>query len=183
MAATLQVIARDGYGQASFGRIAAHAGLSSTRLISYHFAAKDELMAACVDDVIGDLSRYMGRRVGVETTSAGALRAYLEGVVEFTDAHREGMQALLQIFLSGVWVADVATVVSGPPAGGELEAILRRGQADGEFRDFDPVVMAATVQRSVEGLPFLLQTHPETDCVAWAHELVTLFDLATRRTS
>jgi AcrR family transcriptional regulator len=181
VAATIEVIAQEGYAQASFGRIAAHAGLSSTRLISYHFASKDELIAACVQDVMGELSRHMGRRVGAERTSARQLRAYIEGVVEFTDAHRDGMRALLQLFLAGAWAADLAAEVTGSPAGGELEAILRRGQADGEFRDFDAGVMAATVQRAVEGLPFQLQSDPDTDCVAWASELVTLFDLATRR--
>ncbi|MEP7024912.1 MAG: TetR family transcriptional regulator, partial [Actinomycetota bacterium] len=36
--ATIDVIAEVGFGQASFARIAERAGLSSTRLISYHFA-------------------------------------------------------------------------------------------------------------------------------------------------
>jgi hypothetical protein len=46
IAATIETIAELGYGQASFGRIAERAGLSSTRLISYHFADKQELLLA-----------------------------------------------------------------------------------------------------------------------------------------
>ena len=44
----IDVIAEDGYAKASFSRIAKHAGLSSTGMISYHFAGKDDLITACV---------------------------------------------------------------------------------------------------------------------------------------
>jgi hypothetical protein len=64
---------------------------------------------------------------------------------------------------------------------GHVEAILRRGQSAGEFRDFDPLVMAAAVQRTVEGLPFLLGSAPHLDCPAFAREVATTFELATRR--
>lgn len=63
-----------------------------------------------------------------------------------------------------------------------LEEILRRGQESGEFRAFDTRVMATVIQRAVDGLPFLLATYPDVDVDAYAREVVTLFDLATRRT-
>jgi AcrR family transcriptional regulator len=47
--AAIEVIAEAGYAKASFSRIAKHAGLSSTGMISYHFAGKEDLLAACVD--------------------------------------------------------------------------------------------------------------------------------------
>jgi AcrR family transcriptional regulator len=178
--ATIDVIAETGFAGASFARIAQRAGLSSTRLISYHFAGKDDLMAAVAGDVISRLSRYMSERVGAETTSAGRLRAYIEGNVCFTAEHRPQMQALLQIFLHGglPYDSDDDDVVIG-----HVEAILRRGQRDGEFRDFDARVVAAAVQRAVEGLPFLLQSAPDLDCTGYASELVTLFELGTRVSS
>jgi predicted regulator of Ras-like GTPase activity (Roadblock/LC7/MglB family) len=43
--------------------------------------------------------------------------------------------------------------------------------------------MTATVQRSLDGLPFLLQARPEPDLEAFARELATTFDLATRSAS
>ncbi len=58
--------------------------------------------------------------------------------------------------------------------------MLRQGQTDGEFRDFDVRVLAATVQRAVEALPFQFAAEPDLDCTAWAHQLVVLVDLATR---
>ncbi|SDS74416.1 DNA-binding transcriptional regulator, AcrR family [Friedmanniella luteola] len=177
VAATLEVIAEAGYAEASFARIAAHAGLSSTRLISYHFASKEALIGACVEEVVGALGREVGRRLHAETTASGRLRTYITAVVEFSDVHRREMSALLQILLSGAWSTEV-----GPePAAAPLEALLRDGQRSGEFRDFDPAVVAAAVQRSVEALPFRLAVQPDLDCAAWARELVELFDRGTRR--
>jgi hypothetical protein len=48
------------------------------------------------------------------------------------------------------------------------------------MRDFDTHVMASTVQRAVEAVPFQLQADPGLDCTAYAAELVELFDRATR---
>jgi AcrR family transcriptional regulator len=176
--ATIDVIAELGYGQASFARIAERAGLSSTRLISYHFAGKDDLITAVAEDVVASIGDYMAQRVSAETSAAGMLRAYIEGMVEFTVNHRAQMKALLEIFLGGALHYDAGTEQT---VIGHLEAILRQGQADGEFREFDPRVVATAVQRAVEGLPFLLESVPELDCAAYGQELVTLFELGTRR--
>jgi AcrR family transcriptional regulator len=46
--AAIEVIAEVGYAKASFSRIAKQAALSSTGMISYHFAGKDDLLTACV---------------------------------------------------------------------------------------------------------------------------------------
>lgn len=176
--ATIDVIAEAGFRQASFARIAERAGLSSTRLISYHFAGKDELIAAVAEDVIASVGAHMAQRVGAESNATGMLRAYIEGMVEFTVAHRARMKALLEIFLGGALHYDAGTEQA---VVGHVEAILSQGQADGEFRDFDPRVVATAVQRAVEGLPFLLESVPDLDCAAYGRELVTLFELGTRR--
>jgi AcrR family transcriptional regulator len=178
VAATIAVMADGGYPQTTFARIAEQAQLSSTRLISYHFADKGELMGAVAAEVIGGLSEYMSQQVMAETTSADSLRAYIQGVVTFTATHRSEMKALLEIFLNGAlgYDADTDTAVVS-----HVEAILRQGQQDGEFRDFDPRVVATAIQRAVDGLPLLLESVPDLDCAGFANELVTLFELGTRR--
>lgn len=98
--------------------------------------------------------------------------------MEFTVNHRARMKALLEIFLGGALHYDAGTEQT---VIGHLEAILRQGQANGEFREFDPSVMATAVQRAVEGLAFLLDSLPDLDCAAYGRELVTLFELGTRR--
>ncbi|WAP51652.1 TetR/AcrR family transcriptional regulator [Arthrobacter sp. ATA002] len=176
IAGTVAVIAEQGYDRASFARIAERAGISSTRLISYHFAGKSELMAAVAAEVITSIGVWTGRRVAAEESAAGQLRAYIEATVAFIDQHRDQMAALTGILLAGAleYSAD-----DDGAAGAPLEDILRRGQAAGEFRPFDPLVMSAAVQRCVDGLPFLLQREPELDCRRYAAELVTLFELGT----
>lgn len=178
VAATIEVIAEAGYSQASFARIAERAGLSSTRLISYHFAGKDELMAAAADTVMASISDFMAQRFASEQTPKAMLATYIEGTVEFIATHRGGMKALMEIFLSGTLNYDAET---DKEVVGHVELILRAGQESGDFRDFDPVVMATSVQRCVEGLPFLLESRPDLDCHSYGRELVTLFELATRR--
>lgn len=88
------------------------------------------------------------------------------------------MRALLNIFLGGALDYDPATERAALEP---VERIQRWGQETGEFREFDVRVMATTIRRSVEGPVFLLAGAPETDLTAYAEELVTLFDLATRR--
>ena len=167
-----------GYARTSFARIAEHAGLSSTRLISYHFAGKQDLNQAIVADVMAAIGTAVGERVSAEQSAAGMLRAYIEGVVEFVAANRARMKALLELLLNGgmaYGTVEDAAVVS------HVEQILRFGQQRGEFRDFDARIVAATVQRSVDGLPFLLDSMPDLDLTAYVSELVTLFELGIRR--
>jgi len=177
--AAIETIAEVGFASASFSRIAKRAGLSSTRLISYHFDGKDELVAAITADVLSCLGEFVGRRMRQETTPDGALRTYLLANIEFTSTHRSQMKALLAIFMSGGFSYDAA---DNAQSLSPIEAILADGQASGVFRGFDTSVMAAVIQHSVEGLPFLLESRPDLDPGSYADEVTTLFDLATRRT-
>lgn len=183
VAAAIGTIAEVGYRNASFAQIAKRAGLSSTGLISYHFAGKDELIGEVVKTVVSDMGRFMREHMQAAAGTAGgsaaaALRAYIDGSIEFIAGHREQMKALTDIFIGGGFsydAGDEATVVS------PLEEILRSGQAAGEFRDFDPTVMATLIQREIDGLPFLLDMRPDLDAAAYGREVGTVFDLATRR--
>jgi AcrR family transcriptional regulator len=174
--ATIEVIAAEGFASASFKRIAERAGLSSTRLISYHFAGKDELVSALVEHVVAGIGQHVGGLVMRETTATARLAAYIEGVVGYADSHRKPMAALMQVVMAG---AGGATT-DEPSDLSHLEQILRDGQESGSMRSFDLQVMASTIQRSVEVVPFQLQADPDLDCAAYARELVELFDRATR---
>ncbi|WP_051343355.1 TetR/AcrR family transcriptional regulator [Pseudonocardia spinosispora] len=200
LAATIETIAELGYRGATFARIAERGGLSSTRLISYHFAGRDELVKAVVADVYLSIDRFLLERAADQPGSrplrqppgeppppvrGGAwdeLRAYLTGVVAFIDGHRTRMQALHSIFAAlhdepgheAAYGTETDRAVLG-----HVQDILRRGQLGGEFREFDTLVMAATIQRSLDRLPFLLRTQPGLNLGHCAEELVTLFALAT----
>jgi AcrR family transcriptional regulator len=175
--AAIVTIAEVGFRNASFAQIAKRAGLSSTGLISYHFRSRDELIQQVVEQVVTSIGAHMGRRLATVTSPAAALRTYIEGNVEFIGTHREQMKALLEIFLNGGFDYGPETdqTVISP-----IEQILRDGQSAGEFRSFDPKVMATLVQRAVDGLPFLLAAQPQLDVQAYGSEVATTFDLATR---
>jgi len=176
--ATIAVIAAEGYGQTSFMRIAERGGLSSTRLISYHFAGKDDLVSAVVHEVIEDMSAWVGERVMAETSARGRLRAYIDGVITYSARHRDELAALLQILMAGAFPSTVQAEAS---AAVHVERILAEGRRTGEFRDFDVRVMAMAFQRAVEGVALALSADRGLDVQGYAAELSTLFDLATRR--
>jgi AcrR family transcriptional regulator len=177
--AAIETIAELGYQQASFIRIAERAGLSSTRLISYHFAGKDELIGQVVAEVAEEIGAFMAERMSATTTATEALATYITANAEFVGNNRQKMKAFLEIFLGGGfdYGTDTELVVVTP-----VEEILRSGQDSGEFRQFDTTVMATLVQRAVEGLPFLLATRPDLDPAGYASEVATTFALATRKT-
>ena len=182
--ATIETIAELGYGPASFARIAERAGLSSTRLISYHFAGKSELIQAVLAQVYAEMADHMTSRMRDAHTPRDALLTYIRALVAFIAQHPVQMRALMSIFLD--YRAEDGARSYGSDdeqsALAPLQDILRAGQAAGEFRDFDVFVVASTIQRAIDGLPFLLQTAPDLDLTAYAEELVTMFDLATRPT-
>lgn len=180
VAAAVETIADLGYRQASFARIAGKAGLSSTGLISYHFAGKSELMAQVAEQTYAAMGQHLAERMAGSTSAAAALETYIRASAEFVAGHRRQMKAVLEIFMNGGIDYDAGTelVVLSP-----VEDILRRGQGAGEFREFDPRVLAAVIRRAIDGLPFLLETYPDIDLDAYAAELVTTFTLATKRSS
>ncbi|GAB3067934.1 TetR family transcriptional regulator [Intrasporangium mesophilum] len=174
--AAVATIAERGLAGASFARIAERAGLSSVGLISYHFDGRADLLAQIVEDYVRDISAWTGQRMSAARSPAQALETYVRANVAFIADHPERMRALTAIFLGGGFqydAKDEAAAVS------PLEQILRDGQEAGEFRDFDVVVMAALVQRAVDGLPFLLQSGPDLDPAGYADEVVMVFRLAT----
>jgi AcrR family transcriptional regulator len=61
IAAAMETIAELGYAHASFAQIAKRAGLSSTGLISYHFASKKELDWAVVKEIYDRLTQHMNK--------------------------------------------------------------------------------------------------------------------------
>jgi AcrR family transcriptional regulator len=184
IAATIDTVAALGYRATTFAKIAERSGLSSTRLISYHFAGRDELMHATVAHVYQQLGDHLNERLAAAAGPRAELAAYIRAVVEFVAEHRTAMQAMTSIFVSfrdESGSSPTSDADSDQRAIGAVEQILRRGQDDGTFRTFDPFIMGSLVQRSVDGLPFLLETRPDLDLTAYAEELVETFDIATRR--
>src|SRR6195952_851129 len=173
--ATIEILAESGYLQASFSRIAERAGLSSTRLISYHFAGKQDLIDAVVTSVYAAIGSHMAERMADLPDLRSTLQRYISALVEFIAGPRAQMQALMTVFLDhrdadgdASYDGQTDAAVTTP-----LQQILAAGQDSGEFREFDTFVMATTIQRSIDGLPFLLRGSPDLDLTAYAGQLGT----------
>jgi AcrR family transcriptional regulator len=177
IAAAIDTIVELGYPKASFAQIAKRAGLSSTGLISYHFSTKKALDGAVVADIFGRLHHHMTAAVTGQSTPQTALVAYIEGLIGFMKADPTALQAMMSIVLNGGMTYDGE---SEQEATSGISDILRWGQAEGVFRNFDITVMATTIQRSLDGIPLAQAANPDLDLDAYARELVDLFTYATQ---
>lgn len=180
----IDTIADVGFAKASVDQIAKRAGVSKG-VITYHFPNKEEIVDAIIERVMAAGRTYMVPRIVAETSAAGRLRAYVELHLEFIDAYRKSLIALVEIAMSARR-ADGSRVI-GPEflalRAANLEELLRAGQRSGEFRRFNTRVMALTIIQAIDGVPPLLAREPNLDLKLHAKELATVFALATRKQS
>ena len=180
----IDTIAELGFAQASVDQIARRVGVSKG-VITYHFPNKEEIVDAVVAKVTAAGRAYMEPRIMAETSAAGRLRAYIESDLEFIDANRKPLIALVEIAMSARR-ADGRLVIGAEMLAervASLEELLRAGQRANEFRRFNTRVMALTIIQAIDGVPPLLTREPNLDVRLHAKELATVFALATRRQS
>lgn len=185
VAAAIEVIAEVGYAKATFARIARHAGLSSTGMISYHFAGKDDLMREVVVEVMRVAEAYMRPRIEAESDWSARLRAHIESNLGLLVAHPKHLPALI----------EVLTNLRGDSAGlGEFVGVteemnrvlaerMREGQRVGAFREFDADVMVHAMRGAIDEVIGRAAREPGLDVTACGRELAEIFDRATRSTA
>ncbi|MFC4003455.1 TetR/AcrR family transcriptional regulator [Prauserella oleivorans] len=181
IAATIRTLAELGYQKTSFTRIVERAGLSSTRMISYHFGTKDDLMLATVGEIVDHQDAFLAERLGNDTDRASMLRAYITSEVAFLGAFPQEARALWEIgtnardaagtpLLEHTWKAITV---------GRLQRQLMQGQQEGAFGTFDVEVMALAIRQAIDGVAGKLARQPELDLAAYGEELARLFVRAT----
>ncbi|MCO1656241.1 TetR/AcrR family transcriptional regulator [Pseudonocardia humida] len=182
VAAAIETIAELGLGGATFARIAERAGLSSTRMISYHFAGRDDLVTAVFTEIYSVAGGFIEPFVLGATSPARQLRGVIEGNMRFYAEHRAHVLAAHEIWHNhrradgrlhyGMDAFELELVM--------LSEIARAGWASGEFRRFDPRILHTSLRHTFNGVAGLLSTDPELDLDACTRELVALFEGATR---
>ncbi|MQA01235.1 MAG: TetR family transcriptional regulator [Streptosporangiales bacterium] len=184
VAAAIEALNAVGYSNASLARIAQQAGISKS-VISYHFAGKGELFEYVIAHVLTDCAEFMRPRLAAETTAAGRLKEHIRAELAYMETHHANFVALGELVVNHR-DSDGSQAFADDPDEyllDELLTILRDGQRDGEFRDFDPYVMAITVSQAVDGALTAWASGRIADLGAYSEELVTTFDLATARTA
>ncbi|MGI5126621.1 TetR/AcrR family transcriptional regulator [Pseudonocardia sp. CA-107938] len=145
--AAIEVIAEVGYANASFSRIAKHAGLSSTGMISYHFAGKDDLLNACIAEIEEVTGAYMQPRVDAAEGHVAQLRAYVESNVALVGEHPAPVRALIDLVRNaGSQSASVNERLA------LFERHFRDGQAAGAFRSFDVRTTALALMAGLDAV-------------------------------
>ena len=182
--ATIEVVAEIGYAQATYSRIAERAGLSSTRLISYHFGSRDELMAQVLVEVGGSAQRAIAERVRGEGTASGRLRARIEAQLRWIAACPAQVRALYEISMNardGQGALRYGPELTAEANVHELGPILTDGQKSGEFREFDVRLMALTIKSGIDAAISRMLVPPCLSIEECVREITAWVDLATRR--
>jgi AcrR family transcriptional regulator len=181
--AAIDTIADLGYDKASFVKITQRAGLRSPRMISYHFADKDDLVHQILLEIITAGATFIAERTQQADTAVGRLRAYLEANLRFLREHPREITALTEIGPHvRVETGRSHTSVSAQEVSVQgLEKLLSEGVASGEFRDFDVRSMAVVIRGAVDSAATRLRQEPDFDIDTYTREVLTTFTLAVRQ--
>src|SRR3569833_2433100 len=144
--AAIGTIAELGYAKASFAQIAKRAGISSTRLISYHFEDRTELFRAVLGTVLAEAAEHMRPHLAAAPDARATLKAYIKTNLAFIHSHPDHIRAVMEIAATARDLGDPSTV----DAVGLLAKLFEDGQAHGEFRAFDPRVMAVSLRAAID---------------------------------
>lgn len=178
ISATIATINELGYAKASFARIKERAGLSSTRIITYHFVSKAGLMQAVLSTVAGIKETFLAERMTDGADRAGMLRDYISAEVAFLRTYPECARVLVEF---GANAGDSEGWSMSAPVLTELRTgrlcrQLRQGQNEGAFGEFDPEVLAMSIAQAVDGVAAALARDPALDVERYGRELADLFE-------
>ncbi|SEP53118.1 TetR/AcrR family transcriptional regulator [Amycolatopsis saalfeldensis] len=174
----IEVIAEVGLARASTVRIARRAGVSRG-VLTYHFRDRAELVEQVVQSVYDLGAEALALPMARAGDPRQALLAFIAGSIELYAAQPVAMAALTEIY-ADARAADGVSRARHRRHGremSEMAAMLRAGQSQGLFRDFDVDVMCSTIRSALDGaLAHILgggRAEPYTT------ELQAIFDAAT----
>ena len=176
--AAVALLAERGYQATTFDAIREYAGLSSKRLITYHFSNKDDLFAAIAAGVVADAEDYLRPAIDEASGPREILFAVIRNNVRFMAANMDRMRALKQIIDNGgdPWRGPHTDSLKA------FERLFAAAQDAGEIRPGNPAVMAAVLRGALDAMYQPLEAGISAE--ACADELLAIFEGAfTRRSS
>lgn len=178
---TIEILAEQGFARTSLAEIARHAGVSKG-VISYHFKGKDELIQEVVVQVYRESETWLGEIADLDAPAGEKLRRYMADTFAFLKTDRKRFKAFMEIFLNyrkpdGNLYYDDSVDESTLQF---VETVLREGQAKGEFRAFDPHIMAICLRSMVDAAAVRLIAEPSLDLDVFSAELAAIFERAIR---
>lgn len=181
----IETIAEVGYTQASLGEIAKRAKISKG-VISYHFASKEELLEQIAIEYYVAWQSYIAPRIEAQKSPEEMLRVYIESNLAFVAENRQHVFAVIELVSKNItadgklqFSADHDEAVLVP-----IENILAIGMQEGLFRKFTKSsarVIALTIRNAIDGFTVELMRNPHLDVQEYTRELVTIFDISTKK--
>jgi hypothetical protein len=133
---------------------------------------------------LATFATFMAPRLTAATSAADKLGAYLTGAANYVMQHQSLHLAVVEIGFNATSADGRPLIATMPLHAPEpsVEDILRQGQRDREFREFDVGVVGGVVRSAItHAMVIRLRDDPSADLAAYAEELVRLFDLGIRR--
>jgi AcrR family transcriptional regulator len=170
-----------GYLHASLAQIAKRAGIS-TALISYHFKDKQDLMNHTLITLINEEASYVLERIKGAATPREKLHAFIESSLAYQATHPKHHAALIEIVFHARTPDNIPYYKLNDdeeePLVPELIQILKDGQKKGDFRRFNPIVMASVIRSAIWEYASNPNLNSEVDLESYSEELIHLFDRA-----
>lgn len=181
---TIDAIAELGFSRASVAEVARRAGVSKG-VVTYHFAAKDDLIEAVIRHVLSSMDEYVRPRLHAAEPGKYPekfIAPYITTWAGYYRTHAREVLALVRIY-NGFRDASGRPSRAFDVRADEIaivEQVLRAGQAKGLLGAFSARVVAASMKALLDDLLIQFAEDPDLDLDAYAAELVTLFERATR---
>lgn len=177
-------VAELGFPRTSVAEVARRARVSKG-VVTYHFAAKDDLISAVIAHVLGSMTEYVQPRL----LAAEPLKfpekfiaPYIGTWVEYFRTHAREVIALVRIYNSFRDEAGRPNPAFDVRADEvtAVEHVLTHGQAKGLLGAFSARVMAASLKAVLDDLLTQFAADPDLDIEAYGTELAALFERAAR---
>ncbi|MFI9045755.1 TetR/AcrR family transcriptional regulator [Streptomyces sp. NPDC053427] len=171
---TIDLISTRGYPSTSLSAIAERAGLSKAAVL-YHFASKDNLTRAALDQVMEQFRAYVTERLARAAGPREAIIAYVRAMIGYQQANRRHVRVITEMLLDDDGGTKLKTPGSHDTQGRwqALAALLTEGQEAGVLRQFDCRTMALAIGGAIDGVIAHWLVHPELDLDAATAELET----------
>lgn len=168
-----------GFDRASVGEVARRAGVSKG-VVTYHFAAKDDLIHEVVARIFDSVKAFLEARLGA-TAPERFVADYIMAWVEYYRTHTRYMLAVREVW-SNFRNERGELHFGGRAVAGELsivQQVLELGQANGSLGTFSARVVAVSMKAALDALLALLAEDPDIDLESYGADLVSLFERAT----
>lgn len=167
--ATVAVVSRRSYHNASIAAIAGEAGVSKG-LVWHYFADGDELMEQTARATLATLRETVAAELDLSAPVPQVIRSAIRRVAALRDTHSAQLKTMREITRNLYYPG-------GTPRLGLREyeetytlqaALFQRGQDEGSLREFDTRYMAVTYQGAVDTMLAYLDSYPDADADAYA---------------